>query len=173
MYCKWKHEKMRGDQSKRRDFKLLAVGTKGWRGWQDVHRGKSWGHPHFGLVPSAKPRLSSLLLYPLCNQEGTFWLGTPGEEVFPGRATSQGFVWGAHLHAAGSSDGPCFNFQPSKQCPMVPKCHQTDRAHARHNALPAMTISKSGLAPRASPYVTALGNLARTSGVIKPVQGTM
>lgn len=41
--------------------------------------------------------------------------------------------------------------------------------HPRHAALSVMRKSTLVLALRGSPYVTVLGNLARTSGVIKPV----
>lgn len=105
---------MRGYQSKRRGFKLLAVGNEGWRGCWDVHREKSWGHLSFSLVPTAELGLASPL-HPLCNQEGTFCMGSQGEATAPGRVASHSLVQLAQL-AVGSVDGPCSAPWPMALC---------------------------------------------------------
>lgn len=97
---------MQGYYSERKGFKLLSVGTEGWMVWWDVHRGKSWGHPVFGLILTAKLGWASLL-QSLHNQEGTFWPLSLGERTAAGRSASWGFIHIAHFWDWGSGDEPC------------------------------------------------------------------
>lgn len=80
-----------------------------------MHRGKSRGHPGFGLVPTAELGLASPLR-PLCNQEGTFWPGSPGGRAAAGRTASRGLARVAHLRAAGSGGEPGSAPQPMPLC---------------------------------------------------------